>query len=92
MKGTFKFISKNNEKPNPYDLGVVANFSTVLEGESWTWWFPTKTIPRADGTRFPMIPAVTASDIQTLSEDIRLKLRDPSEKEIPVSIEELYLK
>ena len=70
MKGTFKFISKNNEKPNPYDLGVVANFSTVLVGESWTWWLPTKT----------------------LSEDIRLKLRDPSEKEIPVSIEELHLK
>lgn len=32
LKGTFQFRNKNNQKPNPYDLGIVSNFSSVFEG------------------------------------------------------------
>lgn len=78
LKGTFQFSNKNRQKPNPFDLGVLSNFASVFEGESWTWWIPTGIIPRADGTRFPLIPPVTTADFAELPENIRSKLKDPS--------------
>lgn len=50
---------------------------------------PTPMVPWADGTRFPLIPPITTSDLTELPENIRSKLIDPAEKDIPASMEEL---
>lgn len=66
MKGTFQFSKAKFSNPNPYDLGTITNFSTVFEGHLWSWWWPSRMIPRADGTRFPMVPPVSNQDIKSL--------------------------
>lgn len=70
LKGTFQFRSGKLNNPNPFDLGALSNFATVFEGHLWSWWWPSPMIPRADGTRFPMVPPVTTQDMKSLPEDI----------------------
>ena len=71
MKGKFAFRDRLNIKPNPYDLGVISNYSTIFEGQSWTWWWPSEIIPRADGTRFPMRPPVSSDQFIKLAPEVR---------------------
>lgn len=63
MKGTFRMNDPKRLHPNPFDLGKITNFATVFEGQAWTWWLPSRIIPKTDGTRFPMVPPVKIADV-----------------------------
>jgi hypothetical protein len=45
LKGIFMFNDKTGLNPNPYDLGLLTNFSNFFSGELWTFWLPTATVP-----------------------------------------------
>lgn len=77
LKGTFVFNDKQGLYPNPYDLGPLTNYSTLMEGEAWTFWFPSMTIPRSDGTKYPMIPPISDRDKKALFENVQEYLKDP---------------
>ncbi len=63
-----------------------------LNGDVWSWWWPTKIIPLNDGIRFPMVPPVTTQDFKQLPANIQDKLGNSAEKEIALSMEELRKK
>ncbi len=89
LKGTFVFNDKQGLYPNPYDLGPLTNYNTLMEGEAWTFWFPSMTIPRFDGTKYPMIPSISDSDKKALFENVQEYLKDPIEKGVPATYEQL---
>jgi len=67
MKGTFTIKKKlSHEKPNPFDLGMLTNFSLVFEEQLWTFWWPSGVVPRNDGTSFPMRPPVSTENFKSL--------------------------
>ncbi len=86
---TFVFNDKQGLYPNPYDLGPLTNYNTLMEGEAWTFWFPSMTIPRFDGTKYPMIPSISDSDKKALFENVQEYLKDPIEKGVPATYEQL---
>ena len=51
-------MDKEGFFPNPYDPGLFTNFATVFEGEAWTFWLPTRHVPRFDGVKYPMVPPI----------------------------------
>jgi hypothetical protein len=66
LKGIFTVNDKEGTHPNPFDLGRITNLSQLFEGQSWSFWFPTQTNPKNDGTSYPMVPAITDQDKKSL--------------------------
>ena len=88
IKGKFS-LRRNSEQPNPFDLGVISNFSSVFEGHLWSCWWPSRMVPSADGTKFPLIPPVNSEDFGGLSQELQRRLRDEAELKMASSMEEL---
>lgn len=89
LKGTFRFNDTEGDHPNPFDLGRLSNFNSIFQKQAWLFWFPTAVTHPNDGTQFPMIPPIYNEDINTLFDNIREMIKDPIERSIPNSIEEL---
>lgn len=54
MKGQFRWRDREGICPNPYDLGTITNFAVLFEGHLWTFWWPSKIVPKCDGASYPM--------------------------------------
>lgn len=66
LKGTFLFRDYEGTSPNPYDLGLLANFYNLFGNDCWMFWWPGETIGFADFTEFPMVPPITDTDKKQL--------------------------
>lgn len=71
LKGNFRFSDPHRLFPNPFDLGAFSNFASLFEGQQWTFWWPSEIVARADGLRFPLVPAVPTDDFKCLPANIQ---------------------